>query len=53
MGLSEKSKHRPADQAACFVEDKRVVVGTIEGRSVVGSEKPPGRCELALSNIPH
>lgn len=50
MGLSEKSKHRPADQAACLVEDKRVVVDNMEGRSVVGSEKPPGRCELCCIN---
>jgi hypothetical protein len=44
--LSDKSKRRLFDQAACFAEDKRVVVGNIEGRSVVGSEKPPGRREL-------
>lgn len=46
MVLSEKSKRRPFGQAACLVEVKRVVVGNMEGRSVVGSEKPPGRTEL-------
>jgi hypothetical protein len=37
------------DQAALFVEDEGVVVGSIvaiEDRRVVGSERPPGRSEL-------
>ena len=43
-----KSKRRPFDQVACFVEDTRVVFGNnIEGRGVVDSVKPPGRCELS------
>jgi hypothetical protein len=38
------------------VEDKRVVIGNIvdmEGRSVVGSEKPLVVASFTISNIPH